>query len=294
MRFNFVSRLLKFSSLGFRRCILKALVKSVESEKKEFAITVVQSDVLEEGVGPEDVDAGLITPGRAGPSKVHGLENAPKKTAAPSSYDSCYDSFDQSKFMDVNNYGCGFIRDRFVTYIALWNIREKFSVHKIPDILCPLQSCGEMLLHGVTEISCIVICAPENHHHYGKSLWVCRGHALESINHVDLSAYDMAAVEAEADEAKFVTEKYVAQFKNKKVVTKKLFVEKEVDANMSDGGVLEDENENVLDVSTEPMGNVSNASSVGYDENDEEEEEVSGVDTTDEPKTDNETDQMKM
>ena len=59
---------------------------------------------------------------------------------------------------------------------------------------------------------------------------------------------------------------------------------------MSDGGVSKDENESVLDVSTEPMGNVSNASSVGdaASENDDEEEEVSGVDTTDEPKTDNE------
>ena len=313
MRFNYVSRLLKFSSLGFRRCILDALVKSVESEKKEFSITVVHNDALDEKDSP---DAGLSTPVRDGNSNTSGLVNAPKKSAAPIGYDPSYDSFDQSKFLDANNYGCGFIRDRFVTYIALWNIREKFSIHKIPDIKCPLQSCGEMLLHGVTEISCIVICAPENHHHYGKSLWVCRGHAMESIDHVDLSAYDMAVVEAEAAEAKLVYEKYVAQFKNKKV-TKVLFMDKnddEVYNSDEEEGEVDPKNENVLDVSTEPMRKVSDGdvSSVGDDasENDVEdasggnndEEEVSDDDPndepevsddhTEEPKTDNNSNEM--
>ena len=238
-RFNLVSRFLKFSSHGFRRCLMETLQTQLNEGKREFKITVVTNEDLDNdgpsNGGEEDDDkngnpvAAEITPTRSA-TDVRGIdriENAPKKkrSSAPSQYDPSYDGFDFSKFQNEENEGCGFVRTAFVTYISLTKNPRRITKHKFNSRKCSLPGCEQMLMNGVTEIAQIWICAPENHPLFGTKPWVCKFHASKSIENVDESLLDSAAIQAEAS-----THDDNSLYNNIKKVTKELFKD-DVDIN---------------------------------------------------------------
>ena len=116
--------------------------------------------------------------------------------------DPSLDGLEIKKYLNKNNKGCKIINYGGLVLVAATRSPHVNTKHTVAmdvnnqplEQRCPIQSCKELFVHGVTVIAPMTVVGPLMHGYIGDEQWVCVKHWKQSIE--DASDDDFCASEA--------------------------------------------------------------------------------------------------
>ena len=92
-------------------------------------------------------------------------------------------NFPKERFLTKRNGGCAFICYKNVWFIAHTSDRGEVRPHALNAVVkCGLTSCNGVFFDKTVLIARIIVCAPEWNINYGKTVFACTEHFLESVD----------------------------------------------------------------------------------------------------------------